>query len=142
MRELIWWLVLSVGVVTVIVATLGRSRFKVQEGWIETRGVVTASGVTLRDELFAPEIRYSYAVSGQDFVGETVRSGLVCYNWRGPAEKICKRYAVGTPVRVYVDPKDPTNAVLERGGDRVFTPLLYGVAALLIVVAGLLLTSE
>jgi hypothetical protein len=141
MLEPIAWLILAAGTVTIVVARASKSRYRLQESWKEVPGVVASSEVKRTDELYVPEVCYTYSVSEEEFVGDTVRSGLICHNWSGPAEKICARYAAGTPVSVYVNPSNPANAVLERGGDRGFGPVLYAVATLLILVASAMLAS-
>ena len=84
---------------------------------------------------------YRYEFGGQQLVGNTVRSGLVSYNWRGPAERICERYAVNSKIRVYVDPRQPSRAVLEPGRDRKFLALMGAVGAVFLLVGLLLFVS-
>ena len=128
------WAALAGGMITLAIGVTFKQRAKQQSRWISVPGLVATSEVKFDGELFTPLVTYSYTVSGQQFTGDVVRSGLVCFNWRGPAERMCERYAAGTTVRVYVDESDPSAAVLEPGGDRAFRPFMFAVAAVLFVI--------
>lgn len=135
------WIALAGGVITLAIAITSKWSHKRQSQWICVPGIVSTSEVTFDGELYDPTVTYSYTVSGRQFIGRVVRSGLVCFNWRGPAERICKRYAPGMKVQVYVDQNNPSSAVLEPGGDRAFQPLLFAAAAILSLVGLLVLAA-
>jgi hypothetical protein len=135
------WLALIAGVVTLAVGIRARSRAKREADWVSVPGTVTSSEVRHDGELYVAAVTYRYEVAGQQLIGSTVKSGLVSYNWRGPAKRICERYAVDAEVRVHVDARDPSRAVLEPAGDRAFLPLICAVSALFLAIGILLLAS-
>ena len=93
-------------------------------GYLEagTRGDVWAGS-------FA-RIRYRYSANGQPYEGTQISlSGPPPESWTsssGYAAVLLQRYAVGTKVAVWYDPKDPQQAVLEPGDNR---SNYWGVAA-------------
>jgi hypothetical protein len=57
-------------------------------------------------------VQYSYEVKGERYEGNRITPGL---QWGGTgAEKVIDRYPVGARVTVYYDPKNPSEALLER----------------------------
>jgi hypothetical protein len=135
------WLVLIGGIVSFVIGIKNWTRAKKQLHWMSVPGTITGSEVKYDGELYVPTVTYCYEIGGQQLEGSTVKSGLVSTNWRGPAERICARYAVSTAVRVYVDTHEPSRSVLEPGGDRAFLPLICVVSALLVAVGSVLLWS-
>ena len=139
--DIVAWLALIAGVTTLVVGFKARSKAKRQVDWVSVPGTVTSSEVKYDGELYVPAVTYRYEVAGQQLIGNTVKSGLVSYNWRGPAKRICERYAVNAEVRVHVDARDPSHAVLEPGGDTAYLPLVCAVSALFLAIGILLLAS-
>jgi Protein of unknown function (DUF3592) len=73
---------------------------------------------TSTDITYASNVVYEFRVAAQNYQGHRVR-----FDWettRAEAEATVAKYRVGTNMSVYYDPADPSNAVLEPGGD-VFT---------------------
>jgi len=64
-------------------------------------------------EDFVADVVYSYRHNNIDYTGDTVSRPQVTYNWRGPAERVCRRFPEGATISVYVNPKDSRRAVLE-----------------------------
>ena len=139
--DIVAWLALIAGVASLVVGVRVRSKAKGQVAWVSVPGTVTSSEVKYDGELYVPAVTYRYEVAGQQHIGNTVKSGLVSYNWRGPAERICTRYAIIAEVRVHVDARDPSQAVLEPGGDGAYLALICAVSALLLLSGFLLLAS-
>jgi hypothetical protein len=135
------WFALVVGVSTLVVGLSRRSKSRSQLSWKPVLGAIATSEVRYDGELYVPSVTYSYEFAGQHHIGDTVRSGLASYNWRAPAERICKKYAVNAEVHVYVDPREPSHAVLEPGGDRSFLPLMCTLGAFFGLIGLLLLAS-
>ncbi len=132
------WTLVIVGVVLPPMALFALKRWTAQTPWIATPALVIESSVANEGEEFAPRIRYEYDVGGQTFRGSVIRSGLVTYNWKAPAERLCQKYSAGASVTAYVDPKNPGNAVLETGGDARLIPLSFAAGIGLIVVGAAL----
>jgi hypothetical protein len=61
-----------------------------------------------------------------------VRSTLVHFTWRGPATRVCAQFPVGSKPRVFVNPLDPSDAVLVPGGDRFAMPFAILMAGIMV----------
>jgi hypothetical protein len=99
-----------------------RRLMRAAENWDKAEGVITVSEVRqppahVSDDQndAAPVIRYRYRTSGQDFESDRVRIGGQPLTTRVLAARLVAGYPVGARVDVYVDPKDPKNALLEPG---------------------------
>lgn len=95
---------------------------RASQSFIETPGQIESCEVehtgTSRKGRFRVELRYSYSVAGQAYTGERRRpSGDPSYRSHGAAAEQARAFEPGRPVRVYVDPADPTRACLEPGGE-------------------------
>jgi len=110
-----------------------------QLGWEAVVGTVCASKVQFNWEFYEPRIEYTYSYRGRAFRGWKVRSLAILTNWHGPARRVIEKYPLGIAVTVYVDPKNPWDSVLERGGDPKFLPLITSISALLLILGWLVL---
>jgi hypothetical protein len=117
------WIALIVGLTLPLSALFLKARAGRQHGWTRVPGVITKSKMTTYGEDVEPEIEFEYCVDGTKYVGSKVRSLLVRYNWTSLAKRICTRYPVGSTPQVFVNPADPSDAVLEPGGDRFSVPV-------------------
>ncbi len=103
--------------------------------WAETMGRVTRSNVDVSPQARSgdpdsvktiPAIDYTFTVDGASYTGNRIAIGE---DSGGPNLKATlQRYPLGAIVKVYYDPADPTNSLLERD---VPAPILMGCAALL-----------
>lgn len=101
-----------------------------QRQWMIVPGTIVNSAVRFEIRYFDPVVDYIYEVNGQRYGGWKIRSGMVHANWRGPADRLVSRYPKDAAVDVYVNPKNPQDAVLEPGGDWYFLPLVVFCAGL------------
>jgi len=99
-----------------------RRQFRSAKSWDKVEGVIIASAVEqppahVSDDLndATPIIRYRYRTDGQDLESDRIRIGGQALTTRVLAARLVAGYPVGARVDVYVDPKDPKNALLEPG---------------------------
>ena len=104
-----------------------------QSRWPQVSGRIMRSRIQV-GRSFLPDIEYAFVFQGTAFRCSKVRSFLVGYGWPSPARRIANRYPVGTSVVVYVDVADPSNSVLEPGGDPAFLPIVLAVAAAIVAI--------
>jgi hypothetical protein len=104
------------GAFAMLTAVSQLKKARMQLLWLRTSALVVGSEVQDNYEGYTPKITYEYEYQNAKFVGQTYKSVLVTYNWKGPSERIVQRYRPGNRVPVYIDPMDPSNAVLELGG--------------------------
>ena len=95
-------------------------RMRAARSWDKVEGIITVSRVdrpathASDDQNDArPIIRYRYQVGGQELEGDKVFVGGISMTTGVLAEKLAGRYPVGAHVDVHVDPKHPTEALLE-----------------------------
>ncbi len=106
--------------------------------WERVTGKVLVSRVEFQWEDYQPIVEYVYCHNGIEYRGKKIRSHLVVYNFKGPAERLCARYPSGASVEVYIDPNNPERSVLEPGGDAWLLGVGVPVALLFIVLGALL----
>lgn len=126
---------LSIGAIALLIGFFSWRHARRQLGWEAVPGRVCIAEVAMvGTRYFRPRIEYTYEHGGRQFRGAKVRSLLVLANWRGPAERLLDKYPFGSPVTVFVNPEDPRDSVLERGGDAKFFPLMLVVSAIFLIV--------
>jgi len=119
------------------------------QNWHQAEGEVIRSSVqsSSGDEgtVYLPAVEYFYYVGDQRLTHNRLRFDGEVYtsNYKGARETV-ERYPSGQSIRVYYDPQNPQNAVIEReiGGGMMAFLVVGGVAlliALLIFLFGILL---
>jgi len=103
----------AIATILLVIGILGIVAGQKQATWSRVSGRVVRSKVEYRGEEFAADIVYSYQHNDVEYTGDTVSFPQIVYNWRGPAERICRRYPEGATINVYLNPQDPTQSVLE-----------------------------
>lgn len=115
---------------------------RASEAWVarpceilSSRVAATTSGGDTPTTVYSVDVRYRYRVDGEGFEGD--RYAVASSLDRATAEAAVASLPPGTHTECFVDPADPTRAVLVRGGQgSVLGLLVFG--ALLFVVFPLL----
>lgn len=108
--------------------------------WPTVEGIVLGSGIvrsmsssssrnsTITNQYtYKAEIAYEYEVDGQRYVSNRVHLLDIATSNPGRAQLIQSRYKEGRPVRVYYQPDNPEQALLEPGGSSgAWLPILVG----------------
>ena len=105
--------------------------------WPSTEGTVYATNIRkYNDEgtiRFAPEVDYQYKVGGQAHQSSVIRAEVfISFLDENEARQFLESYAVGSNVRVFYDPANPRQAVLEAKA----APVLHFVTLLGMVSCG------
>lgn len=97
-----------------------RGRMQAARSWERLEGIITVSRVDqpathLSDDRndARPVIRYRYHAGGENLESDNIFVGGIAMTTKVLAAKLVGRYPVGAHVDVYVDPKCPTEALLE-----------------------------
>ncbi|MGT2436876.1 DUF3592 domain-containing protein [Bradyrhizobium betae] len=97
-----------------------RGRMQAARSWDKVEGVITVSTVEQPEAHVSddqndakPIIRYRYRAGGEELEGDKVFVGGIAMTTKVLAAKLAGRYPVGAHVDVYVDPKQPAEALLE-----------------------------
>jgi len=89
------------------------------QSWPSVQGTITVSNLVTNTDsdgtTYKADIGYNYIASEQTQSGTNVTFGAYSSSNASEMRSIVNRYPLGTSVKVYVDPKDPTNSVLEPG---------------------------
>ena len=129
---------LCVGSVAPLLIAYARYSAAQERRWERVTGKVLVSRIEFQWEDYQPIVEYVYRHNGIEYQGKNIRSHLVVYNFKRPAERLCARYPSGAPVEVYIDPNNPSRSVLEPGGDAWLLRVGLPVSLLLIVLGALL----
>jgi hypothetical protein len=123
------------GVALPIWSLWANNRAQREHDWRKVPGTILRSEVEFDAEFYKARIEYSYPYDDHIYRGNTVRSNLLLYNWRGPSERLCEKYPSQSAVDVLVDPTDPSRSVLEAGGDSIIVPVSFALSLVLLFIA-------
>ena len=125
--EQVGYYMLGAGITIVLLSAYARNSTAPERRWVRVTGRVLVSRVEFDLDHYYPVVQYSYCYDGIEYQGKRVRTHLVTYNFKRPAESLCARYPSGAAVEVSVNPHNPASSVLEPGGDvwlpRTWLPL-------------------
>ena len=137
------YLLFIVGAVAISYGAVSALRLKLSSGWPHVEGRVVRSEKRVEHtdagRLENADVAYEYAFGGARYTSRVVKIGgdLLTSPSRHPpseADLLIEKYPVGRVVKVYVNPRHPKVACLERSGaETVLISLLCGAAA---IVAG------
>lgn len=110
-------------------------RARSQFAW--NRETATVKSATLEiGKGFYANIEYEYLREGRRILSNQLQTLEVSLPWPTSAQQMIEKYPVGSEITVYVDPKDPSNAVIEPGGDPKYLPLFLTIAGFTLFVGG------
>ncbi len=147
-RKLVGYLLLVAGIT--LSSWLGRSVILgVNTGdWATTEGLIYQSEVSYttshpsdkRQKFYRSHLEYRYRIDRKAFAGTRVYRTDLPYLSEQDAETLIEKYPTGTPVTIYYDKNDPTQAVLQTGNPPTLW-LLLG-TSLLFAALGFRLTRK
>ena len=121
---------------TIIYGARQMMRRNAEREWPRVEGFIHESRIQ-RVKCWAASIRYSYTFRGRKYQGTRISPLYEESKHRSEqqAERDRRRYPYGKTVSVYVNPEDPSDAVLDprSGSGRALVHLLSGIAGLLMV---------
>lgn len=109
---------------------------RASRSWPRVVGIVTSAEVGRHRGQAAPHVVYDYTVEGVTYTSHQISFDVFDKpGGKGFAHSIVSRYPIGGKVDVYVDPNDPTTAIIEpEVYSPFYAPLLF---ASISVIAGL-----
>lgn len=127
-------MLIFIGVCFFLIAWAGFSMYKglIAYSWPSCDGKILVSEVhrsdraRIKDRAYYPYIRYQYQVKDSQYISEKISFVAKGSGFGDVIQKKIDQYPVGTKVRVYYNPKNIKESVLERG--------LKGVHILLLIV--------
>ncbi|MBK7878771.1 MAG: DUF3592 domain-containing protein [Planctomycetes bacterium] len=81
---------------------------------------------------YGAHVSYRYELAGVEHTGTRLSFAEVHTSDPDDAREVAARYPVGTTVTCFVNPEDPTEAVLDRSASGVWLPTLVGVVFLVL----------
>jgi len=148
----LWFYVIRVGgvVVAVLFGWFGiksiikyrrtNQRLADSQAWNEGEAEILSSDMEKRvqeDEesrsvSYIPHVRYRYFVDRQEYQGDQIGFGDLQFSIDRKAEAILEAYPVGGKVRVFINPLNPQEAVLDR---QIFRPSASLASGIIMVLA-------
>ncbi|MBF0185239.1 MAG: DUF3592 domain-containing protein [Magnetococcales bacterium] len=123
-RPIIRLFLTVIGIVLCLTGLYPFSQTIQSQNWLLVEGKIFSSGYIKSDNqqtdrmqfFYQTAVKYEYVLDRQRYLGERVEFGLTdqSFFFQEFAEKILQRYPLGKPVRVYVNPQQANEAVLER----------------------------
>lgn len=143
------WIFLAIGLWFLIKFSLNLLKANRAQHWPTVEGVVTRAEISThlsrrsdsgaRKNLYGALVRYTYIVKGVEYNGARVAFVDSSNSDRGKAETVLARYPAGDVVRVFYNPADPQDAMLEPVVDRqALLPLVIPLAFLAVGIVVLL----
>ena len=136
------YILLVVGAAAISYGVVSALRLKMSAGWPRVEGRVVRSEKktehTDAGRLENADIAYEYDFGGKSYTSRVVKIGgdlLTSPSKSAPSEAdlLLAKYPVGRAVDVYVNPKHPKVACLEKaGGETVFLAIFSGAAAVVV----------
>jgi hypothetical protein len=122
------------------------NKVRSSEDWPQTVATISESKVLDTQNYsnpkirFVPSITYTFEVGGRLYKGNRIAFTASSSSTRTGPDELTSKYPMGTQHRVYYDPSDPQNCVLEKGADWFQYFLLL--IPMLFLVGGLWMTWE
>jgi hypothetical protein len=105
--------------------------------WPSAPGIVVSAAVAGGGKGgYRPQIVYQYEVAGVTYASDRYTLGTMSHGGRDGSEATVAAHAPGTPVRVYYDPADPSQATLQRDGAATANLIMAALACAVGVAVG------
>lgn len=127
----------GIGVFLIYTSIKGRQKAGESQKWPSTAGQIIEARVTRSTHTdtdgdtsvsYAPYVRYTYQVAGQEYTGEKITFGFKqTHNQEQKAQQALARFPLGGQVSVYYDPANPAEAVLKRTAGGSTVSLVLGI---------------
>ncbi|MBN1536535.1 MAG: DUF3592 domain-containing protein [Anaerolineales bacterium] len=132
----------GLGVFLIYSAIKGRQKAGESQQWPSTAGQIAEARVTRSMHTdsdgdtsysYAPHVRYTYQVGGQEFTGDKITFGFTkTHSSESKAQQALSRFPLGGQVSVYYNPASPEEAVLERTAGGSTVGMVIGIVFLLV----------
>ena len=132
-------LLVAAGIWFIIAFFLEKIRAHAYAAYPTTDGVITSlemverKGIT-RTTTWTPKVVFTYKIGDQFFSGNRLTFTRVVVEEK-TAVKIRELFAAGNPVKVFYNPRKPTDSVLNPGGADLKNRLVLGVVLVLVGLA-------
>ena len=131
-----------VGAFAICYGLVSALRLKSSTGWLSTKGFITKSAKVVEwteaGKLEDADIAYEYEVGDRKYSSKIIKIGgdmlsNPSKNAQSEADILFNRYPLGKEVDVYVNPKYPKVACLEKsGGEAIFISIFFGILAVIV----------
>jgi hypothetical protein len=121
-RLVIFLLLLVIGIFIVVREGHLLLKSSQSDSWLSTDGIVKTAeikqwraGLRKGRPQYRTVVTYDYSVDGRALTGNTLRLERDTSSYPFSAEADLRKYAVGTKVKVFYSPTDPSDSVIEPG---------------------------
>lgn len=115
---LICWIIAGIAGCFVIIDTFKKA--KICKSWPTTEGTIISSAIKSEHSIigrggnnYYPEVHYKYSVNNREFSSDRVVFGSLTSCTKNVVERMTNKYFPQRKVRVYYNPQNPGEAVLE-----------------------------
>ena len=115
---------LAGGILLILLSAKSKKKAGASQQWPNVPGMISVSELrqsTNTDDdghisyAYYPHVEYSYSILGQSYTSKQIAFGGVRgFNNPNQAQTALVKYPVNTPVQVFYNPQNPSEAVLER----------------------------
>jgi hypothetical protein len=102
---------------------------RLEHSWSRTSGTVLYASLSLGGG-FDIDMAYEYRVEGKRYVSTVLRSQATTWLLPTVPRERLNALQAGTSVEVFVNPSDPSEAVIEPGGDPKYVRMMFFIAGL------------
>ena len=128
-----------VGIIMIVRSRRDKNKLQQSLSWpsvdgtvLESRVITSASTDDGGVDTYRPYVKYEYEVGGAKYTHDKMRLGMVFSTSKlKTSQEAVTRYPVGRPVKVYINPANPADSVLEQKGSSTVT-LVVGIVLLVI----------
>jgi hypothetical protein len=135
--QIIAFVITLVGVWFILSYFLEILRSRRYKSFPEAEGVITRMELLIRSKrgrTWAPSIEYTFQAQEKTYIGNRLTFSQVVVE-EDTAEKIRKLFAVGNPIKVHYNPRNPTDCVLNPNGADLKNRLILGVVLVIAALA-------
>jgi hypothetical protein len=113
-----------------------RRRLESSQNWLRTDGrVIKVSADLYDDNTYGLKIEYEYAVNGYRYTSHRFGFGIgITAKNQADLQAKMAEWPVGKPVQVWLDPKKPVSAALERAAMQTHEDKIWGAALIALLV--------
>ena len=133
-----------IGLGLLVFGLIQRRRGSSTRQWSTTTGTILAASLSQQsrrnqqgyhDVTYAPTVEYTYEVNGNSYRGDSLSSGWTVSYSLSMAQNKINQYQPGSQVKVYYNPNNPAEAVLEAKSASGNVFMIAGGAILAIALA-------
>ena len=129
----------AAGFIWLIIAEQDKTHWPIADGrvvssWVSEQEKQYSDDSDKRSIVYSPSVTYAYEIGGRSYRSDCIATSEWYTSRRSSVEKYLRRYQDGAAVKVYYNPRDPSQARLEVGLNWMY--LVFGLVIALFIGLG------